>query len=77
MNSCSDILLILLLILTAAMVVLVVVYIFGNIRGESRGAKSMEEAVDWVLNDAAYKAPEQIGIVAERWIEKLREAKGS
>lgn len=34
----------------------------------------LAKAVRWVLNDAYYKAPEQIGMVAERWIDKLREA---
>lgn len=32
------------------------------------------EAVRWILQDAAYKAPEQIGVVAERWIDRLRDA---
>lgn len=36
----------------------------------------LESAVDWVLSDADYKAPEQIGPVAQRWITRLREARG-
>jgi hypothetical protein len=36
---------------------------------------TLEAAVDWVLNDAAFKAPEQIGEVGYRWIEVLREAR--
>jgi hypothetical protein len=31
-------------------------------------------AVEWVLNDAKYKAPEQVGPVAERWIDRLKSA---
>ncbi len=36
--------------------------------------KRLEQVVRWVLNDAAYKAPEQIGDEARRWVEALREA---
>jgi hypothetical protein len=32
----------------------------------------MRAAVEWILNDAQYKAPEQIGEVASRWLERLR-----
>jgi hypothetical protein len=32
------------------------------------------DAVEWVLNDASFKAPEQIGPVAERWIDRLESA---
>lgn len=28
-------------------------------------------SLEWILDDAAYKAPEQIGDVAQRWLEKL------
>ena len=34
----------------------------------------LREAIRWVTNDARYKAPEQIGIVAERWIDRLKAA---
>jgi hypothetical protein len=34
----------------------------------------LRDAVNWILNDVAYKAPEQVGLAAERWIQKLREA---
>jgi hypothetical protein len=34
----------------------------------------LKEAVAWVLNDAGFKAPEQIGVVAERWIDRLQDA---
>lgn len=34
----------------------------------------LRAAVEWVLNDAAYKAPEQVGPEARRWIARLREA---
>ena len=32
------------------------------------------DAVKWVLNDAAFKAPEQMGEVAERWVSRLERA---
>ena len=32
------------------------------------------EAVRWVVNDANYKAPEQVGSVAWKWILRLRDA---
>ena len=32
------------------------------------------DAVKWVLNDAAFKAPEQMGEVAERWVARLERA---
>lgn len=35
-------------------------------------AVKMFEAVKWILTDADYKSPEQIGPVGERWIERLR-----
>lgn len=34
----------------------------------------LRKAVEWVLNDAAYKAPEQIGETAARWINVLQRA---
>lgn len=40
----------------------------------SENERLLREAVDWILKDAAYKAPEQIGPVAARWIGRLREA---
>jgi hypothetical protein len=46
-------------------------------RGDAAEArvKELEAAVEWVLNDALYKAPEQIGVVPERWIDRLKEAR--
>jgi hypothetical protein len=38
--------------------------------------EALTTAVDWVINDASYKPPELIGDVAERWVYKLREARG-
>ena len=32
----------------------------------------LREAAQWVLDDAAYKPPEIIGDIAERWIHRLR-----
>lgn len=40
-------------------------------------SKAIAEAVRWVLHDAAYKAPEQIGVVAQRWIDRLRGAENT
>jgi|SRR5271155_2977367 len=36
--------------------------------------RQLKVAVEWVLSDASFKAPEQIGQVAEGWIDRLREA---
>ena len=36
--------------------------------------KAVMPVVRWIVEDANYKAPEQIGTVAERWIERLRDA---
>jgi hypothetical protein len=36
--------------------------------------EALREAAEWVINDANYKAPEQIGEVAERWLGRLRAA---
>jgi hypothetical protein len=36
---------------------------------------TLTEAVDWVLNDARYKAPEQITPECRRWIDKLSSAR--
>lgn len=33
----------------------------------------IQEAIRWILNDASYKPPEEIGDIAERWISKLRQ----
>ncbi len=30
-----------------------------------------QEAVSWVIEDAAYKSPEQIGEVGDRWLSRL------
>ncbi len=35
----------------------------------------LRAAIDWVLNDAAYKAPEQIGEAAQRWLGRLADAR--
>lgn len=35
-------------------------------------SKKMAEAVRWILHDAAFKAPEQIGDIAERWVDRLQ-----
>lgn len=35
-------------------------------------SKAMADAVRWVLQDAVYKAPEQVGPIAQRWIDRLR-----
>jgi hypothetical protein len=43
----------------------------GAAAGEST---ELRAAVDWVLNDAAYKAPELIGPVCARWIDRLQRA---
>ena len=32
------------------------------------------EAVKWVLNDANFRAPEQVGSAAQRWIDRLQDA---
>jgi hypothetical protein len=34
----------------------------------------LRAAIEWVLNDAYYKAPEQIDEVARRWISRLKDA---
>jgi hypothetical protein len=31
-------------------------------------------AIKWILRDSCYKSPEQIGPVAERWLERLQDA---
>lgn len=33
------------------------------------------KAVDWILNDANYKAPEQLGHVAQKWLARLKTAR--
>src|SRR3990167_5064272 len=37
-----------------------------------QAAKEMAEAVRWVIQDAAYKPPEEIGYIQQRWIDRLR-----
>lgn len=39
-----------------------------------KGADELRDAVSWILEDAAYKAPELIGDVAMRWIVRLNAA---
>jgi len=41
---------------------------------DREGHLALLAAVDWVLNDAAFKAPEQMGQVAERWVARLSRA---
>lgn len=36
--------------------------------------QELVSAAEWVLTDAAYKAPEQVGLVAGRWVDRLRTA---
>jgi hypothetical protein len=36
--------------------------------------RELEADIRWVLNDAAYKPPEAIGQVAQRWVDRLRSA---
>jgi hypothetical protein len=36
-----------------------------------------EEALAWIVTDAGYKAPEQVGPAARRWIERARAALAS
>ena len=48
------------------------VYSEADITRIVEAVRALREAVRWILNDAAYKAPEQIGIVAERWLDRLR-----
>lgn len=38
--------------------------------------RKLRQAVDWIIDDAAYKPPELVGDVAARWIHRLREARG-
>jgi hypothetical protein len=42
--------------------------------GMSDKERVLVAAVEWVLNDAMFKAPEQVGPVAERWIDRLTRA---
>lgn len=37
-------------------------------------AKVLSEAVDWILVDALYKAPEEVGAIGQRWVETLQDA---
>jgi len=41
---------------------------------DREGLATLLDAVKWVLNDAAFKAPEQMGEVAERWVARLERA---
>lgn len=40
-------------------------------RTELARLERIETVVKWVLNDAAYKPPEVVGVVGERWREVL------
>lgn len=33
--------------------------------------EELEAGLRWIQDDAQYKAPEQIGVVPERWIERI------
>lgn len=46
----------------------------GCIATERLASDRLREAVDWVLNDANYKAPEEIKDIAERWLQRLQAA---
>lgn len=39
---------------------------------EADDFSNLVAAVRWILNDAAYKPPEEIGDVAQRWLDRLR-----
>ena len=43
---------------------------------DSCRAKRLEEAAQWILNDADYKAPEQLSAeyVTNRWLDRLKAA---
>jgi len=45
----------------------------SNLRALRAALTRAEGSVDWILNDARYKAPEQVGPTAQRWIERLEE----
>lgn len=45
-----------------------------GLRGWVWTVSYLHERVRWVLNDAAFKAPETVSEVAWRWIEVLQEA---
>lgn len=40
-----------------------------------RSRDTLRDAIDWVLSDAVYKPPEEIGDIAQRWLSRLRAAK--
>lgn len=35
---------------------------------------NLRKAIEWVLTDASYKAPEDVGEVPLRWVERLQKA---
>lgn len=43
-------------------------------RGELEQLKEIQKAVDWVLDDASYKAPEEWNVHMERWYGRLLRA---
>jgi hypothetical protein len=55
---------------------IVKVDIHARIAGLEAENERMKAAITWVIKDAAYKPPEMIGDVAERWISRLREVMG-
>lgn len=42
-----------------------------------RKQETVMDAVEWILNDAAFKSPEEISAVAQRWLERLLQATGT
>jgi hypothetical protein len=40
----------------------------------SQADQDLRDAVQWVLNDAAYKAPETLDVLSKRWLDKLSRA---
>lgn len=46
-----------------------------RLRAENEALRADKVAVDWVLNDAAFKAPEQFDWLSQRWLNRLRSAR--
>src|SRR5262245_57185290 len=55
-------------------------YALEDLRNEEPGPapqpqpSALHDAARWILDDAAFKAPEQIGDVPQRWLERLRDS---
>lgn len=45
-----------------------------GLKGSEEGVAELIEAAKWIWEDAKYKAPEQVGPVAVRWLERLHAA---